>query len=73
MSEHHRWTQECSVPLKKEHDGMFDIDARALTVAKEIEDIYCQSFIGGRSQRLASIQIAIARAMTDIRAFVVNK
>lgn len=42
---------------------MDDINQRALEAAHQIEDLFCQSFPGGRGQRVAAIQVAIAKKM----------
>jgi hypothetical protein len=41
----------------------FDTDQIAMNTATEIENLYCQSWEGGRTQRHARIQLVVAEAM----------
>jgi hypothetical protein len=43
-----------------------DIDTISLQAAKEIEDAFCQPFEGGRTQRLAALQVIISRALATL-------
>lgn len=41
-------------------------DSLALQAARDIEDIFAQSHVGGRTQRLAKIQVVIMAAMNKL-------
>ena len=45
---------------------MVDVDEMALIAAREIEDIFCRSYDGGRCQRLAAIQKVVAGTVRDV-------
>lgn len=46
-------------------------DRAALGMAERIEDIFCQSHAGGRTQRLALIQLIILDAMDrEVKGFL---
>ncbi len=42
-----------------------NVDEAALAAAHKVEDIFCRAYPGGRVQRLAAIQCAIAEAIND--------
>lgn len=53
-------------------DGIKDatLDSMALRIAKEIEDIFAQSWDGGRTQRLAEIQCRIRDSYDRLKVTV---